>query len=137
MKTAMLACLFAVTLQGCASIVSGSTQSLSVETKSSTGDQIAGASCRMTNDRGTWFVVTPGSVAVHRSLADLTLLCTKDSFQTANNVAPSSAKGLAFGNILFGGLIGAGVDVASGAAYDYPTLIPIVMVPLEVPTASR
>jgi hypothetical protein len=39
----------------------------------------------------------------------------------------SSTKAMAFGNILFGGVIGAGVDVATGAAYDYPTLITVVM----------
>jgi hypothetical protein len=31
------------------------------------------------------------------------------------------------GNILFGGFIGAGVDAASGAAYDYPVLLQIMM----------
>jgi phosphoketolase len=39
----------------------------------------------------------------------------------------SSTKGMAFGNILFGGPIGAGVDMASGAAYDYPNLITVMM----------
>jgi hypothetical protein len=33
---------------------------------------------------------------------------------------------MAFGNILFGGVIGVGVDVATGAAYDYPALITVV-----------
>jgi hypothetical protein len=32
---------------------------------------------------------------------------------------------MAFGNILFGGIIGVGVDTATGAAYDYPTLITV------------
>src|SRR6478609_7378453 len=32
---------------------------------------------------------------------------------------------MAFGNILFGGVIGVGVDVATGAAYDYPDVISI------------
>jgi hypothetical protein len=39
--------------------------------------------------------------------------------------AKSSTKGMAFGNILFGGVIGAGVDTATGAAYDYPVLITV------------
>ena len=39
----------------------------------------------------------------------------------------SSTKAMAFGNILFGGPIGAGVDMASGAAYDYPNLITVMM----------
>jgi len=30
---------------------------------------------------------------------------------------------MAAGNIVFGGLIGVGVDIATGAAYDYPALI--------------
>ncbi len=74
---------------------------------------------------------------MHRSLADITLLCTKENFQSASSVTPSSTKGMVFGNILLGGLIGMGVDVATGAAYDYPTLIPVFMTPLAIPTASR
>jgi hypothetical protein len=34
---------------------------------------------------------------------------------------------MAFGNILFGGLIGVGVDMSTGAAYDYPALITVPM----------
>ncbi|MFC7513877.1 hypothetical protein ACFQUU_02545 [Herbaspirillum sp. GCM10030257] len=39
----------------------------------------------------------------------------------------SSTKSMAFGNIIFGGIIGAAVDTSSGAAYDYPTLISVIM----------
>jgi hypothetical protein len=46
-------------------------------------------------------------------------------------------KSIAFGNILFGGVIGAGVDMASGAAYDYPTVISVLMTPSVAPTGSR
>jgi hypothetical protein len=83
----------------------------------------------MTNDKGTWFVTTPGSVSIHRSLEDLTLSCTKDGFAPATDVEKSATKGMAFGNILFGGLIGTAVDVSTGAAYDYPTLISVPVVP--------
>jgi len=34
---------------------------------------------------------------------------------------------MAFGNIIFGGVIGAGVDISTGAAYDYPSLITVMM----------
>ena len=30
---------------------------------------------------------------------------------------------MALGNIVFGGVIGAGVDMSTGAAYDYPAVI--------------
>ena len=90
----------------------------------------------MTNDKGTWFVATPGTVAVHRSMTDLSILCTKESFQPASNVAPSSTKGMVFGNLLFGGIIGVGVDAATGAAFDYPALIPVFMIPLPAPALA-
>ena len=39
----------------------------------------------------------------------------------------SSTKGMAFGNILLGGFIGAGVDMSTGAAYDYPDILVVDM----------
>jgi hypothetical protein len=34
---------------------------------------------------------------------------------------------MAFGNIIFGGIIGGAIDAGSGAAYDYPPLITVLM----------
>jgi hypothetical protein len=34
---------------------------------------------------------------------------------------------MAFGNIIFGGIIGAGIDMGNGSAYDYPNLITVSM----------
>jgi hypothetical protein len=111
---------------GCASIVDGSSQSLSVKTVSAGGD-LSGAQCELDNNKGTWFVNTPGSVTVHRSYDRLNVTCKEPGY-TANVVAvDSSTKGMAFGNVLFGGLIGVGVDVGTGAAYDYPALITVPM----------
>jgi hypothetical protein len=39
----------------------------------------------------------------------------------------SSLKAMTFGNIIFGGLIGIGVDAATGAACQYPAVIPVMM----------
>lgn len=44
---------------GCASIVSGQNQSLSVETVQA-GKPLSGASCKLDNDKGSWSVNTPG-----------------------------------------------------------------------------
>jgi hypothetical protein len=113
-------------LGGCASIVNGQNQSVSVEAKTDTGP-LQSASCRLINDKGTWFITTPGSTTVHRSYEDLAVYCEKDGQQPGSVSVKSSTKPMAFGNILFGGLIGVGVDVASGAAYDYPNLVTVVM----------
>lgn len=119
-------------LSGCASIVGGTNQSLSVDTVSN-GAEIAGAQCALANDRGTWFVTTPGTVTVHRSYDALNVKCTDTGYQPAVVTSASSTKGMAFGNILFGGLIGAGVDMSTGAAYDYPKLITVPMTPTTIP----
>lgn len=127
-------------MSGCASIVDGTNQSLSVETTAK-GQQISGSECTLTNNKGTWFVSTPGTVTVHRSYDPLNVKCTHGGYAPAIATSSSSTKAMAFGNILFGGLIGAGVDMSTGAAYDYPKLIDVPMVqeppaPVRAPAAA-
>lgn len=113
-------------LSGCASIVSGTSQVVSVETLHKSGP-VAGAMCRLENDKGVYYVTTPGTVTIHRAYGDLNVKCQKPNFGDGIAVVKSSTKGMMAGNILFGGFIGAGVDAASGAAYDYPALFQIMM----------
>ena len=113
-------------LSGCASIVSGTSQVVSVETLQKTG-VVAGASCKLENDKGVYYVTTPGTVTVHRAYGDMNVKCEKAGVPDGIGIVKSATKGMMAGNILFGGFIGAGVDAASGAAYDYPTLFRIMM----------
>lgn len=112
---------------GCASIVSGQNQSISVETRSKQGQAVMSANCKLSNNKGTWFVTSPGSVSVRRSFEDMLINCEKENQEPGLASVKSSTKAMAFGNIIFGGVIGAGVDIASGAAYDYPTMITVLM----------
>lgn len=112
------------TATGCASIVTGHNQPLSVETRSK-GVVTAGANCQLQNDKGTWFVTTPGSVMVQRSAADMSVRCEKNGYEPGLATVKSTTKAMAFGNILFGGIVGGAVDVATGAAFDYPSLISV------------
>lgn len=125
---------------GCASIVSGQNQSVSVETRSKQGEAVMSANCKLSNNKGTWFVTSPGSVTVRRSYEDLLINCEKTNQEPGLASVKSSTKAMAFGNIIFGGVIGAGVDVASGAAYDYPTMITVLMgekVTIDTPPADK
>ena len=106
----------ALLLTGCASVVNGHNQSVSVTTKSK-GDEVSGAKCSLSNDKGVWYVTTPGSVAVHRSYGELTVNCALTGLLNGIAAAKSSTTAAVFGNILVGGVIGAGIDVATGAAY--------------------
>lgn len=121
-----LAIAAAVLNSGCASIVNGQNQSLSVQARSK-GDQVADANCKLSNDKGVWYLKTPGSTTVRRSYENLAVLCEKPGLEAGLTSAKSSTKAMAFGNILFGGLIGVGVDTMSGAAYDYPDMIVVDM----------
>jgi hypothetical protein len=125
----------ASTLTGCASIVGGTTQIVSVETLQSAG-KVVGASCKLENDKGVWYVTTPGTVTVHRAYGDMMVKCEKDGVAPGVATVKSSTKAMLAGNLLFGGPIGAGVDAASGAAYDYPNLFQIMMGnSITIPTA--
>jgi len=117
---ALLAC---ASLTGCASIVNGTSQPVSVSTS-----PVQGATCTLKNNKGVWYInKTPGSVIVHRCYHDLTVTCSKKGYKTSTVKVKSHTKGMAFGNAVFGGGIGAGVDIADGAAYDYPTNIQVPM----------
>lgn len=116
-------------LSGCASIVSGQNQVVSVETP-----LCPGAKCRLQNKAGVfWVPMTPGTISINREYDDLIVTCSKDGYPDTTLNVGSSTKGMAFGNILVGGIIGAGVDMATGAAYDYPA---VITVPLDCRDAT-
>lgn len=103
-------------LSGCASIVDGTSQNVSVETP-----PVSGAICSLKNNKGKWFIGnTPGTVVVHRSNEALLVKCEKVGYQKAIKSFQSTTKAMIAGNIVFGGLIGGGVDAADGAAFRYP-----------------
>jgi hypothetical protein len=115
-------CLVLVT--GCASITTGQNQSLSIETPG-----CLAATCKLSNDKGTWYVSsTPGTVTVQRAYGELVVACEKGEYKGIPVSVASTTKAMAFGNIIFGGIIGAAVDVGTGAAYDYPPTIAVNLI---------
>jgi len=123
-KINLLLLLMPLLATGCASIVTGSEQPISVNTKIK-ANKVAGASCELKNDEGVWYVTSPGSVTVHRSYDDMHVVCEKDGYDPGVATVKSHTKGMMAGNILFGGIIGAAVDAGTGAGYDYPALITV------------
>jgi hypothetical protein len=112
---------------GCASVVNDKNQPVKVETKAESGELVAEAECRLTNDYGN-VTVKSGQVAlVHRSGKDLDITCTSTQQKPAAvGRAISRANGGMWGNILLGGGIGAIVDHNKGTAYTYPTWVQLV-----------
>lgn len=107
-------------LGGCASITSGTSQTIAVET--ARNDQaVTGANCRITSDKGTWNVVTPATFEIPKSSSDARIVCEKAGEPKGEAVAKSSFKSNTVGNVLIGGIIGIGVDAMTGAMWAYPT----------------
>ena len=125
---------------GCASVTSGTTQSVSVKTQRDSVD-VAGANCILTNARGTYKVTTPGTVVVHRAKDDLNVKCSKEGGPDAlTTVQSATRKSAVAGNILMFGLVGTlvagSIDSANGAAYAYPDDITVSFTNPAVPTSD-
>lgn len=109
--------VFAV-LTSCASITESKNQSMSVNT-----GEITGAMCTLSNSKGSYYVTTPGSVMVRNACDPLTITCSKEGYVPANPSAGTvqdKSKGMAWGNLVFGGIIGIAVDRSTGAGCSYP-----------------
>jgi hypothetical protein len=110
-------------VSGCATIVKGTTQSISIKTP-----PVEGAKCTLVNTEGTWFLTSPGSVVVHKTKNDLKVDCVKEGYVEATaTIAPEFNK-TTVANVIAGGLIGVAVDAASGANYEYPPVYELPMV---------
>ncbi len=59
--------------------------------------------------------------------------CKKDGFQEATYKIESHFNGATAGNILAGGIIGMGVDAATGANYNFPAEVKIPMTAIQNP----
>jgi hypothetical protein len=128
---AVLALSILVTLTGCASIAGDKMQPISVKTVHNNAE-IAGINCTLSNDAGSWSVMSPGSVKVHKSTGDLAVNCKKDTF-AGNQSLVSKANGAVWGNIIAGGAIGYIVDRSTGAGFDYPGSVTITLVSQQLP----
>lgn len=124
-----LAVPFAVVVltTGCASITSDKTQSLAVTTQTADGKLVEKAQCSLKNDKGEWKVETPGAVTVRRSAEDIVVECKKDGVPDGIARGISRAAGGMWGNIVFGGGIGAVIDHSNGTGYNYPNDLPVKM----------
>ena len=126
-QTLILVIATQLLLTGCASITKDSNQSVKVETYSKNNTMVEGATCTAKNERGEWTAKTPGALVVHRSGQNLLVNCAKEGEAPGVATVISRANGGMFGNILFGGGIGAIIDHNKGTAYSYPDWIRVIM----------
>lgn len=118
------------TLQGCASIVDGSTQSVSIVPMRD-GQVYNKATCTASNKKGSWVTSGGGSVTVKKAGEDLHVRCTDpETRETSFSSAPKSTNaGWAVANFFLWDLctISCIIDFSSGSIYEYPSQIQVPM----------
>lgn len=128
MRNLLAVSVLALTLlSGCASITGSEGQSVAVSAMTAEGSPVDKAECTLVNDKGQWTTSTPNFVTVRRSDEDLTVVCKKTGMMDGILKAVSRAAGSMFGNIIFGGGIGALIDHNKGTGYNYPDQLPVKM----------
>jgi len=112
---------------GCASITGSRNQPISVTTTHE-GKPITGAYCTLVNDKGTWYVNTPGSVVILKAYGDMSATCKKEETHAGAATFQSANEGSVWGNVIAGGIIGYAVDAGTGAGFSYPPTLNIEMI---------
>ena len=124
-RGSVLLILFAV-LGGCATIVKGTTQQVAIKTPG-----VEGAQCTLTSGAiGTKVVTTPATIVLDKSQDSVAVTCRKQCYQDGVGIIASNTEGMTAGNILVGGVVGLGVDAATGAMNKYNADNQITMVPI-------
>lgn len=126
-KSIILALSLQTVLTGCASITKDAMQPVRVDTYSKTNEVVKDAKCTGKNERGEFSTDSNGTMRPHRSGENLVVTCTKDGQEKGMATLVSRANGGMFGNILFGGGIGAIIDHNKGTAYSYPDWVRVIM----------
>ena len=79
---------------------------------------------------------TPGATMVAKSRKDITVTCTKENYADATGYSDSGVEPWVFMNLVFGGLIGLGIDHATGGVNEYDTPVAITLAPVAVERTS-
>ncbi|WP_373991186.1 hypothetical protein [Duganella sp. BuS-21] len=118
------------TLTACASLTESTEQNVMVQTVLD-HREIAGVGCVLYNDVGKWFVTTPARVTLRKSAGPLRIDCQKADKGWAYEKVESKADGNLWGNLALTAGVGYIVDKNTGAGYDYPAVLTVVMHPAQ------
>jgi len=118
---------------GCATIVDGSTDEVSVNTTGCGNEDKSEVQCTLKSGDRTYYTKAPGTVTVEKSAKALHVLCESGDGTEGSTVVQSSYSAMNIGNVLIGGGVGIIVDAVSGAMWHYPSE---VVVPMDCPSQA-
>jgi hypothetical protein len=112
---------------GCATMTEPRQQQLELHTIMEYRE-VAGVGCVLANEAGRWFVTAPGRVTVTRSAGPLSVDCAREGAGRAHElVASRFDTGKLIGNAVVSAGLGYFVDRKSGAGFDYPAKITVIL----------
>ena len=129
MRRSLAAMMLLTGLAGCATMTGSTEQMVLVQTIFD-NRQMAGAGCILSNDLGKWFVTTPGRIMIRKSREPLKVDCKKSGSPAVvmdNQFDATVNGGSAWSNAIFTLGVGYFVDRDTGAAYDYPSTLTVIM----------
>jgi hypothetical protein len=112
---------------GCATITKGTTQPVAITTPGVTGAQCTLKSAAI----GSKVVSSPATIVLEKSQESIAVVCKKECFQDGTGIISSNTEAMAAGNLIAGGIIGLGIDAASGAMNKYNAENQFAMVPIQ------
>ena len=126
LKSSLLTLVSCLGLTACAN----NFETVAIQTTAD-GAPVAGAQCSLSNAKGNWTVITPGTTTVHLGSESLGIDCVKQGYAEAKTAAHSSVDA---GNILLEGTY----STIDGSAWTYPQTVTVPMQPLpSTPVASN
>jgi hypothetical protein len=108
-SVALALTLYSMVIIGCATIVEGTTQNISVTSNVDKAEVYI---------NGNRMGFTPWTGLISKK-KDTVLLLHKDGYRDESRILTTRVPGIFWGNILLGGLLGSTTDMASGAIYEY------------------
>ena len=120
-------CAAGFALAGCATITKGTSQPVAVNTPG-----VPGAQCTLSSPSiGSKTVTTPASIVLEKGHDSIQVTCKKECYQDGVTVIASNTETMTAGNLLIGGVVGLGVDAASGAMNKYNEDNQVAMVAIQ------
>ena len=115
-------CLALSLSSGCATIIRGPTQAVAISSEPNGADILVD---------GSLVGTTPSNIDLARG-RDHLITFEKDGYHTRNIPVIKSIGRAVFGNLLYGGFLGWGVDATSGAQYNLnPETLVVQLIPLD------
>lgn len=99
---------------GCATIVSDNKTFTQIETLPD------GAQCTIEGDNYNNKITTPANVQIPAKAAPVVITCEAEGYNKATERIDTKMDGWTFGNILFGGIVGAIIDAGTKSGFKYP-----------------